>query len=69
MPDNPDRNEIENARTYIALFRKHTLPGADHVDTATRRIWLDRMSDDDAVFVAREFQAMESQASKGAPRQ
>ena len=42
MPDDP-----KAARAYIALFRKHTVPGTDWVDTNTRRIMLDDMSDAD----------------------
>lgn len=53
------------AREYIALFRKYTLPGADQVlDTGGRIIMLDDMTDADAIFVAREFRDMEEQAAK-----
>jgi hypothetical protein len=56
---------VEEARRYIALFRRHTLPGAQYVQTsAGRYIHLDRMSDADALFVAAEFQRMESEAAK-----
>ena len=60
----------DEARTYIALFRTHTLPGADHVDTSEgRRIDLDAMTDADALFIAAEFQRMETAAAEGTPRQ
>jgi len=55
---------VEEARRYIAIFRRHTVPGAQYVDTQTRRIWLDRLSDEDALFVAAEFQRMEAEAAK-----
>lgn len=51
------------ARSYIAVFRKHTLPGADYVDTSAGRILLDSMTDDEALFVAKEFQHMEIEAA------
>lgn len=54
------------AREYIQHFRTHVLPGTDHVDTsAKRRIWLDNMSDADALFVAGEFARIEAEAAKG----
>lgn len=55
--------DVAEARAYIAIFRKHTLPGAQWVDTDVRRIFLDHMSDDDALFVAGEFQRMEAEAA------
>jgi hypothetical protein len=56
---------VEEARRYIALFRRHTLPGASHVQTSTGRfIFLDRMSDEDALFVAAQFQKMEIEAAR-----
>jgi hypothetical protein len=64
-----DPTTPEQARAYIALFRKYTLPGVTYVDTGTRKIQLDQMSDDDAVFVAREFQRMEAEAGRNATRQ
>lgn len=55
----------EEARRYIAIFRRHTMPGTQYVDTSEkRRIWLDRMTDADALFVAGEFQRMETEAAK-----
>lgn len=54
----------EAARSYIAIFRKHTLPGAQYIDTQSRRIELDSMTDDEALFVAEEFQRMEAAAAK-----
>lgn len=57
FPDRP-----ADARCYVAGFRRFTLPGTTHVDTGRRRIWLDRMSDSDAVFVAGEFRRMEAEA-------
>jgi hypothetical protein len=57
--------EVENARAYIRYFRAHVLPGTDHAKTSDgRTIWLDCMSDEDAVFVAAEFKRMEGEAAK-----
>jgi hypothetical protein len=36
--------------------------------SAGRKIWLDRMTDDDALFVAAEFQRMETEAARGIRR-
>lgn len=56
---------IAEARDYIGLFRRHTLPGADLVKTSSgRKIWLDRMTDEDALWVAGEFQRMEAEAAR-----
>lgn len=52
------------ARAYIEMFCRHTLPGTEWVDTGKRRIYLNAMSDDDALFVASEFQRMEVEAAK-----
>jgi hypothetical protein len=63
FPDRP-----ADARCYVAQFRRFTLPGTDYVDTGRRRIWLDRMSDADAIFVAGEFRRMEAAAAMRAMR-
>ena len=56
--------EVENARAYIRYFRTYVLPGCDHIVTSEpRHIWLDCMSDTDALFVAREFGIMEAKAA------
>jgi hypothetical protein len=57
-------DEVANAREYIAVFRRHTLPGTQYVDTNVRRIHLDHMTDEDALFVAGEFQRMEEEATR-----
>lgn len=58
-------DDVVAARAYIALFRKHTVPGTSFVDTsAGRRIELDDMTDDEALFVAKEFQRMEVAAAQ-----
>lgn len=58
-----DESDAGEARDYIALFRKYTLPGVDQVVvTGGRIILLDDMTDADAIFVAREFRDMEEQA-------
>ena len=62
------KDDVAAARLYIELFRKHTLPGCDHVQTSERRIELDSLPDDDALFVAREFQRMETEAAARRPR-
>ena len=60
----PDPPTAREARTYIATFRQHTMPGTRYVETDTRRIELDHMTDADAVFVAREFMRMETEAAR-----
>jgi hypothetical protein len=56
--------EVENARAYIRYFRTYVLPGCDHVTVNDKhKIWLDCMSDTDALFVAREFGIMEAKAA------
>lgn len=60
---------VDEARRYIATFAKRTLPGTAWVETATRRIDLDQMTDEDALFVAGEFKRMEIEAARrGASR-
>jgi hypothetical protein len=55
----------DEARAYIAVFRKHTVPGTDYVHTSSGRdIRLDDMTDEDALFVAKGFQFMEAEAAK-----
>lgn len=48
------------ARAFITWFRNNHLPkGASFVKTSSgREILLDSLSDDDAVFVAQQFEAM-----------
>lgn len=62
MPD--QTTEIAKARDYIAQFRRHILPGAQYVDTGKRRIQLDHLNDKDALFVAGEFERMETEAAR-----
>jgi hypothetical protein len=65
----PAKTTVAQARHYIEAFRKHTLPGTDWVDTDKRRIHIDNMTDDDALFVAGEFARMEAEAAgRGATR-
>jgi hypothetical protein len=55
----------DEARRYIANFRRYTVPGTAYVETTERRrIALDDMTDADALFVAGEFQRMELEAAK-----
>lgn len=61
-----DPGAVAKAREYVAVFRRHTLPGAQWVDTEERRIQLDHMSDADALFVAGEFERMEVEALRRA---
>ena len=68
-PRDPPAMTPTEARAYIALFRKFTVPGAERAWTGERVIHLDDMTDADAVFVAREFQRMEAEAAKGVRRQ
>jgi hypothetical protein len=48
------------AKAFITWFRNNHLPkGADFVRTSSGRdILLDELNDDDAVFVAKQFEAM-----------
>jgi len=55
----------EEARAYISIFGKHTLPGCDTVHTNAGEIKLDNMSDDEALFVAREVKRMEVEGTSG----
>lgn len=58
FPDRP-----ADARAYVAQFRRFTMPGAEYVDTPSRRIDLSRMTDSDAVFVAGEFRRLLAEAT------
>lgn len=58
----------QEARTYIGLFRTHTAPGTTWVEfrdgeTGVRRVWLDTMTDADALLVADAFYALEAEAA------
>lgn len=55
--------ETTGAREYIAVFRKHTLPGTTYVETNAGTIQLDNMTDEEALFVAGEFKRMEIAAA------
>ena len=48
------------ARAFVTWFRNNHLPkGSDFVQTSSgREIKLDELNDDDAVFVALQFEAM-----------
>ena len=61
-------SSVEEARRYIAIFRVHTLNGAAWVETDSRRILLDQMTDEDALFVASEFARIETEAAMRARR-
>lgn len=54
----------KEARAYIKNFSKHTVPGAEYVDTATRRIHFNDMSDEDALFVANDLIRIENEAAQ-----
>lgn len=62
----PYPDEPADARAYIGMFRRFTLPGTAFVDTNRRRIVLDRMTDSDAIYVAGEFRRMEAEAARRA---
>jgi len=51
---------IEEAKAYITWFRNNHLPeGAGFVQTNTgRQIMLDKLNDEDVLFVAISFEAM-----------
>ena len=61
---NPIITDAKKARGYIKQFSKDLGRQIDYVDTPSRRIVFKTMSDDDAIFIANEFQAMTSQALK-----
>jgi hypothetical protein len=63
MPDSKP-GDVAEARAYIGLFRRHIMPGTKWVETDERRIRLDDMTDDDALFVAGEFKRMEAEAAR-----
>jgi len=50
----------DEARAYVTWFRNNHLPeGAYFVQTSSeRKIMLDSMSDEEAMFVANQFEAM-----------
>ena len=56
----------EEAKAYITWFRNNHLPkGVDFVKTSSgREILLDSLSDEDAVFVAQQFEAMFDAAAR-----
>jgi hypothetical protein len=57
--------DTRTARAYIRYFRSYVLPGCDRVYTNDkRRIMLDDMSDEDALFVAEQFATMEVEAAQ-----
>lgn len=58
-----DRDYIAD---FVADFKSRTGKTIEYVDTASRRIMLDGLSDEDAQFVAKEFARMkfEAQTSK-----
>lgn len=51
------------AREYIAIFRKHIMPGTDWVQTTIKIIHLDKMTDHEALWVSAEFKRMEIEAA------
>jgi hypothetical protein len=62
-----DADAVAKAREYIAVFCRHTLPGTQWVDTNTRRIRLEHMTDADALFVAVVFRRIEAEAARRRP--
>jgi len=58
--------KLEEAKAYITWFRNNHLPkGADFVCTSSgRNIMLDSLNDEDAVFVAQQFEAMLDKATE-----
>jgi hypothetical protein len=53
------RETPEQARAYIDLFRRVVAPGTTHVDTNMRRVWLDKMTDNDALEIAPLLRTLE----------
>lgn len=56
--------DAKKARAYIKKFEKAFGKKIDYVDTPKRRLHLNSMTDDDAIFIANEFQKMTSEAAK-----
>lgn len=54
----------KKAREYIENFVKYIIPNIVHVDTPSKRIYLNNMTDEEAIFVAEEFTRMEIEAAK-----
>ena len=57
---------VAEARAYIMAFRRQALPSAKWVDANLRRIWLERMTDEEALFVAEEFRKMQAETERRA---
>jgi hypothetical protein len=62
MSDTPTPSQ---ARHYIANFAKHVVPGTEYVDFPSGRIYLNQMTDEQAVKVAIGLMEIEAQAGKG----
>lgn len=59
----------EQARHYIDTFSKHVLKGMNYVDFPSGRVYLNDMTDEQAIKVAYGLMDIEEQASKGARKQ
>jgi hypothetical protein len=62
MSDSPTPAQ---ARHYIANFAKHTIPGTQYVDFPSGRIFLNNMTDEEAVKVAVGLMEIEARAARG----
>ena len=61
--------EVNQARAYIEYFAREFGKNITMVGTSTGRvIEINNMPDEDAIFVARQFAAMEAEAYSRTPR-
>lgn len=61
-PSKADR--VAGARQYIHNFKRFVMPGIDWVETNDgTRIYLNKMTDDEALMIAAQFVLMEQQAA------
>jgi hypothetical protein len=59
----------QQARNYIETFSKHVFKGMEYVDFPSGRIYLNDMTDAQAIKVAYGLMYIEDQATKGARKQ
>jgi hypothetical protein len=59
----------EQARQYIKEFQQYTFHGVEYVDFASGRIYLNNMTDEQAIKVCYGLMDIEEQAAKGVRKQ
>jgi hypothetical protein len=60
-----DEMTPDKARCYIGNFTKYIIPGTEYVDFPSSRIYINNMTDDEAVKVAHGLMEIEARATKG----